>query len=253
MNVSQAEFHTALLAPSDPAPNGLIDGHNRPAGRRFSIYRNNVAVSLTEALETGFPVVAKLVGPRNFRKLCSVFLRRHPPDTPLMSRYGAGMPAFLAGFEPLAHIRYLPDVARLEQALRVSYHAADSTPLAADMLQGLTPDDLAQARVTLAPAVQLVHSNWPIHAIWAYNMEDDASKPVPQAQSVLVLRPGFDPEMHPLDAGGAACMAALIDGAPLAQASEAGLDAAPGFDLGALLALLMSGQAITDLAFGEAS
>lgn len=36
-------------------------------GRRFDVYRNNVASSLTDALEVGFSAIAKLVGQRNFR------------------------------------------------------------------------------------------------------------------------------------------------------------------------------------------
>ena len=41
---------------------GVSAGAGRPAGRRYAVYLNNVAVSLTEALATGFPAVAALLG-----------------------------------------------------------------------------------------------------------------------------------------------------------------------------------------------
>jgi hypothetical protein len=100
----------------------------RPAGRRFNVYRNNVAASLTDALATGFPVIAKLLGEEFFRAMAGVFLRAHPPGDPRLQLWGGKFPGFLARFEPVAHLPYLPDMARLELGLRQSYHAADAAP-----------------------------------------------------------------------------------------------------------------------------
>ena len=57
-----ARFARALLDPGQDRPAGLTGPGGAPAGRRFDVYRNNVAVSLTEALGQGFPVVKRLVG-----------------------------------------------------------------------------------------------------------------------------------------------------------------------------------------------
>ncbi|MEB8385831.1 DNA-binding domain-containing protein [Rhodobacteraceae bacterium KMM 6894] len=251
MTVDQTQFRAALLDSALPAPEGLNDGHGHPAGARFSVYRNNVAVSLTEALEISFPAVRKLIGDENFKAVMGIFLRRHPPDTPMISQYGTALPGFLEGFAPLAHLAYLPDVARLEQALRESYHAADGTPLDPAILQGMPPDTLMTARLTLAPALRLVRSRWPIHGIWAYNMETGAPQPPGGAQDVLVTRPDFDPIQTPLPPGGGAFIAALLAAHSFAEAHEHATADTPTFDLTTTLGALIAGRAIHAITPGE--
>ena len=127
MSTSQTQFRQAVLDPRAAIPEGLTGPAQRPAGRRFSVYRNNVAVSLAEALETAFPAVRKITGDEFFRAMAGVYLRAHPPASPILSQYGAEMPAFLTTSPPVKHLAYLPDVARLELALRAAYHAASET------------------------------------------------------------------------------------------------------------------------------
>jgi hypothetical protein len=106
--MTDAGFSAALLDPERPVPAGLITPDGKPATRRYAIYRNNVTVGLTEALEAGFPVVRKIVGERFFQAMAVVFVRNHPPASPILAGYGADMPGFLRGFEPVAHLKYLP-------------------------------------------------------------------------------------------------------------------------------------------------
>lgn len=237
------EFARALLDPAQPVPGGLVDAAARPAGRRFDVYRNNVAVSLTQAMHQAFPVVAKLIGAGNMDVLAGKFLQLHPPTSPLLMHYGRAFPAYLETAEQVSHLGYLPDVARLELAIRRSYHAADADPVARGAFE-LAPDALTGARLGLAPALQVQCSPWPIHAIWRFNTVPDAPRPLPEAQDVAITRPGFDPVPELLPPGGAAWIAAVRDHQTLGAAQDAALAAHPGFDLGAMLALLLRGNAI---------
>ena len=246
MTVSQTVFRMALLDPDADRPSGLKDAMGRPAQKRFDVYRNNVAVSLTEALETGFPAIAKLLGEENFKAICGVFLRQHPPASPLIMCYGEEFPAFLRGFEPLAHLGYLGDVAALELALRRAYHAADASPIDPATLAAIPPLELGDVTLSFAPAVALLTSDWPIHGIWAFNMRN-GPKPAAKSESTLILRPAFAPEPHLLTSAEAACMKSLMDGATLGDAAEQADLVDTAFDLGPLLTQLLAGNAITKI------
>jgi hypothetical protein len=241
--MKESAFTQALLDPDLAVPTGLIDAEGRPAGRRFSVYRNNVAGSLIEALEQGFPVLQKLLGETYFKALAGAFLRQHPPRSRLMMFYGAEMPNFLADFPPLANLPYLPDVARLEFALREAYHAADAAPIAAETLAALAPERFMAARLHLAPALRWVTSEYPVWSIWQANTSGGTA-PQMRHESALVLRPGFDAVPHLLPPQGADVIAALHAGTTVGQALE---QAGENFDITALLGLLIQGGAITGL------
>lgn len=238
--MTQAAFAAALLDPDAAVPDGIIDPLGRPAPKRFSVYRNNVASSLTRALEAAFPTVRKLVGEEFFGAMAVAFLRTHPPTSRLMMLYGDALPGWLEAFPPVAGLGYLPDVARLDQAMRESYHAADATPLAEADFQRLLGADIAGLRLQLAPSVRLVQSRWPVWSIWSANAEDGPS-PRPGAEDALILRPEYDPRPHRLPAGGGAFVAALLDGHTLSECLDA---AGPDMDLPALLSLLIAGRAL---------
>lgn len=246
MTVRQTDFCEALLTPEAACPKGLIDGDGQPAGRRFEVYRNNVVVSLTEALETAFPAIRKLVGEANFKLLAGAFLRMHPPLSPIMMFYGAKMPAFLATFKPTQSIGYLSDVARLELALIECYHAADAEPIDPMMLKNVAPDVLMTSRLTLAPSFRLIRSPWPIHAIWRFNM-DNGPKPTSVAEDIAVLRADMDPEPVLLPPGGGTFLEAVLEGVPLGAAFEKAASEVESFDLSQILAILIGANAITDL------
>jgi hypothetical protein len=160
--------------------------------------------------------------------------------------YGAAMPAFLESFPPVAQYGYLPDIARLELALRHAYHAADARPLDPSSLS-IQPEALMAARFGLAPAVRVIASRWPIHAIWRANTDADAPKPVMRPEEVLIARPGFDPRPWLLPPGGAALISALHDGRTLAEALQA---AGEDFDFSAALASLLAAGALTTMTEG---
>ncbi len=235
----------ALLDPSAAVPDGLVDVAGRSAGKRFDVYRNNVVVSLSEALAVGFPVIEKLVGPTFFSAMAGVFVRAQPPVSPVLAMYGAQFAAFLESFPPVAHLPYLADTARLEYALREAYHAADARPAAPERLQD---PRLLDARLTLAPSTRLIVSPYPIHAIWRANTEPGAPQARGGAEAVLVTRPDWDPKPVTVTPQAARFLSAILDGETFGAALEA---AGEGLDLAALLTLLIGTKSITRIEVPE--
>lgn len=247
MIVDQTAFHVALRDPSETIPEGLLDNAGAPAGRRFNVYRNNVTTSLMDALQDGFPVIRKLLGEANFRNLARDFQAGHPPSTPLMMLFGEDFPNFIRGHAGLAKIPYLGDVAELEFALRRSYHAADSKPIDASVLGQMEEPQLLASTFELSPALQLVSSDWPVLGIWQFNALENAPKPKPGGQCVLITRLEFDPQPEEITQGDASFLQAVKNGRSLEQALLAASSAEEGHDFGRLLGRLLAGGAITKI------
>jgi hypothetical protein len=197
---------------------------------------------LTEALETGFPTIRKLVGDAFFKAMAGVFLRAHPPDDPRLATYGGRFPGFLARFRPVAHLPYLPDIAKLDLGLRQSYHAADSVPVS---VTGLTPAEVMALRPRLAPASLILTSRYAIHDIWRYNATPGAPKPGMAAQDVILTRPAFDPQPHLLPKGGVTLARHLKGKLTLSEALMATLAIEAEADAAALVSLFLSSGALT--------
>ena len=245
----QAELARALLAADRAVPAGL-----RPSGR-FGVHRNNVVVGLVEALEAAYPAVRSLVGEAFFKAAAGVFVREEPPRSPVLIHYGAGFPAFIEGFPPAAGLPYLGDVARLERAWLLTYHAAEATPLPIAALDRLPEDELDPCRLALHPSLGLVASAFPIVALWTANTGRGPHDAVDlgRAETALVLRPSERVEVLALAPGMAAMVGALSSGEPLGAAAEAAALAEAEHDLGSALGRLFALGAVVGLRQSESA
>lgn len=233
--MSQSDFADALLTPERPVPQGLTDPEGRLSEKRFNVYRNNVVVSLSDALETAFPVLRKLVGDEFFRAMAGVHVRAHPPKRAVMMGYGEDMPAFLAAFSPVAHLPYLPDIASLELLLRESYHAADHRAMPPETFGAIPPDELMEQKFALAASLRLLRSTHPVWDIWRANSHNGAPKPGSDPQDVAVVRRELDPEPILLPRGGYAFFSLLRAGETFGASYEAALADEPDCDLTPIL------------------
>ena len=88
--------HREFLAVFDQAlrggalPPGLTARDPQEIGRRFDVYRNNVASGLSQALATRFPVVRRLVGDEFFTALARLYAETDRPRSPVLAEWGAG-------------------------------------------------------------------------------------------------------------------------------------------------------------------
>jgi len=244
--MSQSDFTKALLDNEQPTPQGLIDPKGRPAGKRFDVYRNNVVLSLSDALSDAFPVVEKLVGEEFFQAMARVFVRQYPPKSPILSQFAPEFPDFLAAFPPVAKLTYLPDVARLEKARTEAYHAADATPIDGAALAALSPEQMTDAKLRLHPSLRVLSSPFPIFAIWRQNSDAPETAIPKHGQDVLIARPNDMVEMRSLPPGAADFLRALQSGRTLGETIEY-CEKIPLFDLTENIGGLFESNLLVDI------
>ena len=248
MSTDQASFARALLDPERQVPDGVTSHTHAAPAKRFAVYRNNVVVGLVDALATRFPAVQRIVGEEFFRAMAGVFVRAHPPRSPLMMDYGDDLPAFVETFAPAAELPYLADVARLEAARTRAFHAADAAPLTAAAFAALQPAELEALRLQFCPGIAIVRSAHPIVTIWAMNVDEAEPAPIDDWRSEDAL------VSQGIRGGGAAAAPRrrrlpreLARGRELAEAALAAMQETARFDLAENLAGLMSAQLVAGL------
>lgn len=226
-------FRAAILDPARAKPDTVTGPRGKQADKRFNVYRNNVTVSLIDALADIFPAVQRITGETFFRDMAREFVRAHPPASPLLFLYGHEFPAFIAAFEHARRMPYLADVARVERAWLTAYHAADLEPLAPQALAAIDPARLADVTFRPHPAAALVRSRFAVFDIYDANRNHDTVGRIEaaRAQSVLVTRPGIDVTVTALPDGHDAFFERLLAGGTLGEAAEAGLETAETFDI----------------------
>lgn len=252
---AQQRFTEALLANDEPLPRGLAAWNGSDPSVRFAVYRNNVVVSLVDALADTFPVSLQLVGESFFRAMARLFVRASPPRSPVLAFYGEGFPTFIEHFPPAATVPYLADVARLEMARLQSMHALDATPIAPSALGKAleNPGGLADLRLRPHPSLRILPSRYPVVSLWAahHGSADIARIDTTVPETALVIRPHLEVQVLAIDSGVAGFIDRLLGGASLGAAYEQAIGACPHFDLAEALALLVHTNAIAAVGGGR--
>jgi hypothetical protein len=239
----QAQFADAIFA--DGASINAIAGGAAPAAdSRFTVYRNNVALGLINAVAARYPVVRKLLWDDAFERVAAQYVRSELPRSPVLLEYGGSFPQFLRTIGEGVAVDYLADIAELESARTRAYHAADAMPLDRGAFAALSPDRLAELRVRFHPSMILLTSRFPVFSIWETQRHggDDTIREW-KPESVLVVRPHLHVEVWRLPAGGYKFFAALAAGRSVADAITEATACAADFDLAEALATLISSQA----------
>lgn len=247
-NTGASEFGSALLDPEAGTPDGLIGPDGLHAPKRFNVYRNNVIVSLCEALGETFPAIKSLLGDDYFNALARAFVASHPPQSPVLMWYGADFPDFIDAFPPLENYPYLADVARLEWHWLQAYHAADKTPMDPGVLGGIAPEEVGAVRFEVHPATALVISRWPVLDLVRVNrFEPEANLEISlqEPQSVLMTRPELDVDLYLLRPGGDVFLKALSSGETLGEAAARAQAEFAEFSLSDCLSDCLSSGAFT--------
>jgi hypothetical protein len=248
-----AAFTRALLDPDGATPTVVAGPKSKAAVKRYNVYRNNVTVSLINALAAAFPATQRITGVDFFRAMARFHVRAAPPTSPLLFDYGRDFPDFIERYEYARSVPWLADVARIERAWLDAYHAADAQPLLPSDLAAVPSERLPDIALKPHPATRVIRSRFAAVTIFTASRSDGPANHVEVVapEDALLTRPTLEVEVRQLPFGGAIFLSRLIAGEPLGAAASAALSEAPAFDLSANIRGLLEAGAFTAVLCGE--
>ncbi len=141
--------------------------------RQIGIYRNSVFGGLLKALAETYPVSQQLVGTDFFNAMCLRYIAQTPSTHYDINLYGQSLPEFTATFTHAQSVPYLPDVMRLEWAWHRALQTPDGATTALQEILNINDEELNQITFRLHPTATLLHSSYPVLAIWKLHQDDD--------------------------------------------------------------------------------
>ncbi len=246
---TQRDFSRFVFQETTHTPFG-IKANGLSAEQRLAIYRNNTQLGLTEVLRDTYPVVNRLVGDGFFNRLALTYIRCFPPQSASLMSYGGQFAALIADFEAVQGLPYLADTANLEWYWHEAYHAAEAQPLALSALAQIDPAAYGELAFTLHPSARFIESNYPIQQIWLTNQPDYQGQELIDLSTgacrVLIFRPQWQLEMHPLAEAEYLFLTKLASGNTLSQTVASVLTQHSDVNIQALLQHWLLKGLITD-------
>jgi hypothetical protein len=233
-------FSAALLDPDIDIPIGIgkQKNQNSPTGKsvseapkRFSVYRNNVVVSLMDAMASNFPSLLAIMGEDNFKRVIRNFILNHPPSLPMMQQYGRELPGFLENFKPLAKSPFLKDVAQAELSWINAFHAKDDAILTAEELQSVDAEKVMELVFEPHPAFHIISSLYPVTDLFeARNLWPKPGLDIANAQTLIITRPYFECFTNNVDKHTETFLSLVAAATPLGEAISITSEKFNGFD-----------------------
>ena len=218
--------------------------------KRFSVYRNNVTLSLISVLASTYPVVEEIVGEDFFATMAREFALTHLPQSPVMINYGKEFPDFLKTFAPVQELSYLCEVAKIEWHRNTAYHGANATPVTIEALGEFSEEDVPNLEFEFHPTVSLIKSKYPIVTIWQAHQQENPSEflkglNMDEGEAALIIRPELDVLINQVSMGTFEFLQSLQKGRSFSLSVEQAIAIEPSFDIPANLAGLFHLGAVT--------
>lgn len=219
----------------------------------MAAYRNNGSANAARAMSLMFPAVHALLGEDDFYALARLHWLAHPPQRGDWSHYGAEFGSWIASTNPgdvLNDLPFLPDLARLDDALSRCQDAAEAQPDLSTL--ALLEQDPATLRMVLHPSVCVLSLDY---ALLDFRQTVLAatplSAPLQIATFVMIAREDWRAQGVSIDAAAAEFVRNCLADTTLLQAHEAATALDAQFDVSAWLTQALAAQAILKITLAE--
>ena len=164
--------------------------------RGLAVYKGSIIGQFSQTLSSIYPVCCRLVGEKFFDAVAVNYIDRFPSLSPDLGDYGEQFPDFLANFEPVGKLPYLPDVARLEWYWHRIFNGEDAAGLDFKALSEIPQEKWGEVIFQLPKNSILLESVYPIHRIWQVNQPeyegDDRVSLDEGGIKIFLWRQGYD-------------------------------------------------------------
>ena len=209
-----------VLAPGDVAEVILPSATLDPA-ERVGIYHGMYLLRMEEALQSDYPGLRHLLGPRGFRRLVRDYVQAFPSRSYTLNRLGDHLPEFLATAGARVPGRaFAAELARVELAMTEAFDAAETPPLSAEAIAAVPADAWEHAVLRPVASLRLLALRYPV-AAWLDSLDDPDHQHPPRRRRntwVAVYRREYRVWRQELGREAFELLAALAGGLPLGQA-----------------------------------
>lgn len=247
----QEHFKNSIFENASDTLDSYICENGLAAKQRLQIYRNNVFITLTKALQAIYPAIKQLVGEAFFKGVAREYITQHPSNAISLCGFGHSFADFLTYFPPIQALPYLPDVACLEWAYHEVYGERDNAPFDLDRLKTLSEEKYAEIKFKLLSASRLLASQFPILQIWQIcqvknNNDEEKVELAKEGEEILIIRRQFEIMFEKVTVGEFALLSAFSRGEKFKEACALALQIEPGFDIDSCLQKRLLDNTIVD-------
>jgi hypothetical protein len=181
----QRDFQNYLLHREPRIAAAVAETANLDANVRLEIYAEAYRLRLLEVLENDYPALRKLMDIDAFADMGLAYIEACPSRHFSVRYFGRSLADFLKK-APYAQQAYLTELAAFEWALGEAFDAADQSPINAQDIGAIAPDDWPHMRLKPHPSLRRLDLHWNVAALWHAADQDQA---LPQAQSQVLAIP----------------------------------------------------------------
>jgi len=242
-----SHFKSALFSQDSRFYNEIKASSLAEKETRLNVYRNNVFVSLIEALSDIFPVTHSVVGDDFFRSMARAYIAEHPPSSPILREYGQNFSDFIRGFKAANSLPFLADLAALEHNLLTLTHDREHDTLTREDVATVFAkvEEPSTLYLSLPPSTQLLASAFAIGSLYQAHQNDGKLRldevDIYESEYLLLCKSFLYAQLHVIRFSEACFLKNLLQHKSLEDAIPDDAD----FDLGNILAKLMEWQLIS--------
>lgn len=151
----QAALQNDVLHRQSTTRDSLSVPQGTSAESRLAVYQNAYEIRLVNILGEDYDTLWTFVGDATFHELATGYLRDNPSTSRNARWVGHEFPSYLARHPIGAQVAVLPELARIERAIRDAFDAPDA-PVAAPEDLATIADHVETAVFTLHPGLTLI-------------------------------------------------------------------------------------------------